>query len=496
MGKKLKGSAKIELKNVNSGNTKVQIENNMITNAMANIFGNNPFGVITNGLAAEPSMLMGGLVLFGDTIEEDVNNTILPGNPISWAGYGVNPGSCLNRGSIDITETTYSDDGVKFVWNFTTAQGNGNYKSLCLGNPFILNFDNIGGSSTDEIYKTSMFSNYNVYNVPKLYDFSPQSSTTSTDDYKPLVTTYPDYIDEANSKWYKFDVLDDGMSVNVIRITKHITSKFLNEAPCKGYSNTTGKPGFNYEMVNVSLPICMRHTGSASTKRDIYSVEYYNGYIYLIWCHENSGKMDIVKLKLDTLFSSNPVTESSSLTFNNAYFYNGGKNVGSGYNRLQQYKKGNVGFKFPYVYANTKITEGGSTVNKLYGYNITDQTDVKMPDGQDLYSSRYNSYTEPNYVEEYLTLGDVVYCTTCCALDTKANKIVYNSMLRYYSVNLAGYSYGSSYLTMHSICNNSYITCGSVIVSNPYYIATINNITPFTKSSADTMKITYTITQQ
>lgn len=141
----LKGHAKIELKNEKTGEIQVVEKDNMITNGLINLFSQIPY-MYTISSVQDQNLLdnflplnnkaMGGLLLFQETLEEDINNIVIPKNSdnpiIGYASNNVNNGSDTRRGSCNLTESIKLDNGYKFVWDFTTSQGNGQISALSL----------------------------------------------------------------------------------------------------------------------------------------------------------------------------------------------------------------------------------------------------------------------------------------------------------------------------------------------------------------------------
>ena len=132
---------KIELTDVNTGEVTTVEHDNMMTDAINNILGLNLLGTLyyfgstynnslngwmTNLLPICPN-LIGGILLFPNTLEEDSGN-IYPTSenlPVSYASNDVNSSTDLQRGSLSQTEGGATDDGYQFVWKFTSTQGNG-----------------------------------------------------------------------------------------------------------------------------------------------------------------------------------------------------------------------------------------------------------------------------------------------------------------------------------------------------------------------------------
>ena len=141
---KLKGHTKIELTDVNTGEKEVHEDDNMITNALKKMFGFN--GMVGYDMTAalhysindkysEIVRLTGGLLLFEDGLEENVDN-IRPGvgTKLVGCGSGISyTGNNLNAGSYNKTESGPTDDGgYRHVWDFATNQANGQISCACL----------------------------------------------------------------------------------------------------------------------------------------------------------------------------------------------------------------------------------------------------------------------------------------------------------------------------------------------------------------------------
>lgn len=151
----LKGSAKIQLFNAKTGELEKTVEsNNLITNAITNIFngaltalaicdnnGNGRHGDL-NVLFDFPSgyslakSLMGGLLVFSDSIEESADHIIPSVSEMKSFIGCANQGSSIDggifKGSINESESSVDDNSITFVWNFTEEQCNGNIGCLCL----------------------------------------------------------------------------------------------------------------------------------------------------------------------------------------------------------------------------------------------------------------------------------------------------------------------------------------------------------------------------
>ena len=143
---KLKGVMTIELTDSNTGEVETVTEENMITEAVNDIFAYNPFGVhYTTGDTLDEVQwyktllpicpkLIGGILLFTKALPEDAS-TIYPAAdnlPVAYGGNDVNSTTNVMRGSLNQTESKATDTGYKFVWEFTPSQGNGTIAAAAL----------------------------------------------------------------------------------------------------------------------------------------------------------------------------------------------------------------------------------------------------------------------------------------------------------------------------------------------------------------------------
>ena len=134
----IKGTTIIELTDVNTGEVEVVKEENMFTNALKILFGENPHNVMTasnlNTWSTFYKGSLGGVMLFNQQIEEN-EDTLIPPAGITCTAHAGNDtygGALLSRGSLNLTESELLPDGFKQVWDFATSQGNGTIQSVCL----------------------------------------------------------------------------------------------------------------------------------------------------------------------------------------------------------------------------------------------------------------------------------------------------------------------------------------------------------------------------
>ena len=149
---KLHGHARLELTDVHTGEVEVVESDNLITNAVSDIF--NGYGGSLNkamllwrgdtGYTDAPkdlvSMFYGGLLLYDTALGTE------PGTLFAPAAAGVvgtarcnvvNTTKNTTRGSANLTETNIDPAGgvVSYVYEFATNQANGIIRSVCLTHP-------------------------------------------------------------------------------------------------------------------------------------------------------------------------------------------------------------------------------------------------------------------------------------------------------------------------------------------------------------------------
>lgn len=142
---KLKGVMTIDLTGAD-GKTERHVEENMLTEAVNDVFSLNPFGVhFTAGEAVDSVAwykemlpicpnLLGGILLFPKALKEDAAAIYPPGDnlPVAYASNDVNSTANMQRGSLNLSESKALDKGYRFVWEFTPSQGNGAISAAAL----------------------------------------------------------------------------------------------------------------------------------------------------------------------------------------------------------------------------------------------------------------------------------------------------------------------------------------------------------------------------
>lgn len=141
----LKGTTRIELTNVKTGEKEVYEKHNLVTNAVASILDNlfawqlkstySSQYFAANILPLCPN-LFGGILLYHDSIPENVDQLYAQSTNklVGYSSNNANSKTDIMRGSMNLNESgaLESNDGYRFVFDFTTAQANGTISAVGL----------------------------------------------------------------------------------------------------------------------------------------------------------------------------------------------------------------------------------------------------------------------------------------------------------------------------------------------------------------------------
>ena len=156
---KIKGRTIIELTDVRTGKVqKYEDDNAFMDSNIEQKFRN--FGIfqtsVLENFASTPlwQKLCGGLLLLDSVVDSNANFIAL-GQKMTGRGYygSSNNGSPVNLGSWNATESAVSSNAVQMVYDFTTSQGNGDIKAVCLTSDYC---GRIGLGNQDDDYNTAL----------------------------------------------------------------------------------------------------------------------------------------------------------------------------------------------------------------------------------------------------------------------------------------------------------------------------------------------------
>lgn len=280
----LKGKTVIQLYEAKTGELVETVEKtNLITNAVNNVLNGalNALAYTSNNGSGRhreldclfdfPSgynlakALLGGILVFSKPIEEDVEHVIPSISEIkSFIGCGNQGANIVGnsfKGTINNSESEQGDNYIKFVWDFTTEQCNGDIACVCLtsdcGGCLGYGFDAISSESDahligrleENMWSTAISNDFSYY-----YIYNPMFWSSFTDS-----NAHGCYISDGyfyyvyRDKVYKYDIskLTDKSKVGI-----ELTSRFAY-GNVSAYDEMITITNFAYALFNCADDDCV-----------------------------------------------------------------------------------------------------------------------------------------------------------------------------------------------------------------------------------------------
>lgn len=444
---KLKGKTIIELKDTRSGHIDRFEDNNTVMDAnMEAKFRN--FGIfqtsVLNNFNTTPlwQKLMGGILLLGDTVDANANFVALGTKQIARGYYGgVNNGSPVSLGSWNSSESSVTASAVQMVYDWTTSQGNGEIKAVCL--------------TSDAAGRCGIGNTAGDYNTNYTVDTSNWQSANK--DYSNLTNIQRGHAFDGTYLYYN-PVLD-GTSLT-------ISKKFANARKVDLIHAITDS--------NVADTITLTLSSALAHDDNLRLVQASATRLILIGYDNNS---DTAFSTVDIDLSANPITatvrEISSMPALDTY-------ESYGYDRIES-----IGGDWLAVPTNAYKP-------KSFAVKVTDGTKVSFVDSNHSYADWVSGGgVRSNNIQ---VMGNGIYLMATqqtaipgCVCDRSDGSM----------------NYCESYIDSGPIRSYNGLelisTSGDYNIrmkQNPFYLATINNLSSaVTKTSAQTMKVTYVISR-
>lgn len=454
---RIKGRTIIELTDVRTGKVQRFEDNNAFMDSnIEQKFRN--FGIfqtsVLENFASTPlwQKLCGGLLLLDSVVDSNANFVAL-GQKMTGRGYygSSNNGSPVNLGSWNATESAVSSNAVQMVYDFTTSQGNGDIKAVCLTSDYC---GRIGLGNQDDDYNTAL--------------------RVSPNDWQGYNTSYaPTGIGNGfafDGDFVYCNPILDGTSLT-------IDKRYANAKKVDLIHTLTG--AYTAGTISITLPSAMTHTANlrlhqASTTK-LVLIGYTNVYT-------NAFSVAVIDISGNT--PSATVTEITGMD-----------------------KAGETELDWSYNIACCIGVNGSGNpliviptyTHKPIAFLINASTGAKQTFK---FNEDYNIWTGQSYRYQntvcgmgngmfMLTMGSDSVAIPGFICDMSANSgsgsihpcegaVARNKLLN--GLNLWN----------NEKANNSEIR----LCQNPFYLATINNLaTPVTKTSSQTMKVTYVISR-
>ena len=449
----LKGHTRITLTDVHTGKKEAVEDDNMVSNAVSEILNHNFCGLanFSNSNLMPLWNLFGGLMLFRDPITENAGNYAIPSdgtNPmIGHAGQTAHSTASIYRGNPNGGETIFTDSSAKFVWDFATNQANGQISCASLIPKFL-------GDMGIKPFDASM-------NPIKEFGHSQ---------------TYNNTMNETRAAQYPVDFASDGM---------HYYSVWMDGTSFK--EKTVRHDMWKFGIMKTYADWTVENTRTATIRAGSNRFFFLDADYYYVACATSSTTMQIDQIsRTDFSVSTADITVSG-------------------------------------VSLCTEAISGSSQWMPLFAF---DGTYLYFPANGRTHFIKINIGTPADVAELSGTLPNIDLGSTYEQVSNggaRANPIVLSSGLvvgsnyiindqKNYPIarvngigNSGGYIAYGSWLQLvrhgaacygHAFQNYSSSSAwsGQANVLFPYFLSTINNLeNPITKSTAQTMKVEYTI---
>ena len=491
----LKGHTLIELTNENTGKKEVYEHDNMITTAIEKEILSNkglfnmPINSIPiyyyNGLYKYNNIinLFGGLFLFHDPLSLDKDDYLIPfSNDLT--GYGVynnnNSGANTLLGSFSNVESGLQDDGsYKFVYNFNTAQGNGQISSIAL-TPMLSGKMSTGIKS--EYFSSQQYLDISVDKLRSTNSVSifTQGVLCHLDENYSYVIDKENFIKSSNEF-----IGTNGKNLTIRKYSNPIHKININD-----YSNIITQ---EYETYTITIP-------QYTTFNDAISCSVQSDYFYLIFQEQNNQN----SFKLHKIDIVNKICTDYDITLpNNSYLHfpiiANQSYLSQNNSILDEYINKNFCVVNDTLYCFVIPSDNRKKIQLCY-YNLLtgesqliENSRINLSGSNTLEEFMSAPYKNADYF--YVRLDTYYYVVNCknkkvTLLNIKNStgdflftQNTFNDCILYTKVNSdTSFSTSKSYLELR-------------FGTPAQFLSTKNNLeTPVTKTSSQSMKVTYTLT--
>ena len=395
--------------------------------------------------------LCGGLLLIDSVVDSNANFVAL-GQKMTGRGYygSSNNGSPVNLGSWNATESVVSSNAVQMVYDFTTSQGNGDIKAVCLTSDYC---GRIGLGNQDDDYNTAL--------------------RVSPNDWQGYNTNYTmTGIDNGfgfDGDFVYCNPVLDGTSLT-------IDKRYANAKKVDLIHTLTG--AYTAETISVTLPSAMTHTTNLRLRQVSATKLVLIGYTSATTNAFSVAVIDISGTPSATVTEITGMDKAGETELDWSYGLANCVGVDGSGNPLiaiPTYAFKPIAFL---VNAGTgtkqafKFNDGYSTwTGQNYRYQ---NTVCGMGNGFFMLSMNSDNVAVPGFVCDPAANSGSGSIHPCEGI------VARNKLLN-----------GLNLWNNEKANNNDIRLC-----QNPFYLATINNLaTPVTKTSSQTMKVTYVISR-
>ena len=440
----MKGQTTIELKDVRTGHIDRFIDNNMMTNALSNIFATR--GLMAGNAFTESNLVkacLGGIVLFDDELTESADNVFPPAsvNMVGNASVDVTSSdSVMEMGSYNSNESGWQADGsFVAVYDFTTTQANGNIACVCLTSDIggYIGYGNGSGNRKSVVKSPYEYAGtfLNSYGMEGYYALRMDYTNSTVD----LV-----YGNQINPNHEDYFITTKKLKIEKYRIP-------MSKLSVKGSITQFAK----ISEIEVTIPdeFIQYILGASNYYRYIYNDEG-NIYVYAgdVGTWTSGGTYKILKIDTSNQASVISIINTAGMDIRLTY-------------------EARVLFSGGYMIV---LDEDG----KIFRFAMADSSSIELtnPDSEKL--TIYNDY--------FINQNGRIY-THAKVINVNQGTILYHNGTGYSGVNMLS-------ATNHPLIKFPQVAGSIVPRMSALYLASINNLeTPITKTSEKTMKVIYRI---
>lgn len=512
----VKGHAKIELTDVNTGEKQIIEHDNVVTNGILKLINYRGLGMapmMSDNCRPMPSDTIitnyfRGLLLFDKPLNDDPDDYDIPSD-VSCVGYGHIVGNnSINKmlGTFNENECSYSakNKTATYVWDFSTDQANGTISSLALVSQDLakMGWEN----KKDEWLKTHYMDNSYVPNTMSGSSANFDVILYYDDTYIYGIERYNLVYDANNSDKHI-------SSTKKLKIVRQLFSFMGNKLSLFSYpyiwNNVWVETVAEIDLTD-ELKAVVEAVSVSDTNR-CFVVDYCDGYIYFCTTNGNvSAGRNFYFMKINIKdFSVTPLTLTN--TTGSTIAVSSGGNIGSYLNNSFYHSK--MGMRI----VNGKLVVADSSYHYLWVMDMNDSTkvkQVKFSDGTTYFGYFDMSMVYGPYISVCQTTSGSYSNLICCSYIVNVDKayawftytggyatsitpFALDSNAQYYWVVKSTNHKDDPILLIH---NNSESTKKFKYKINvcysPLFLSTKNTLeAPVTKTASQTMKVTYTITE-
>lgn len=482
----IKGHAKVELRNIKTGEVEVYEDDNLVTNALAyymkdiGMLGASPF-VVNDTVRNDPiHQLMGGLLLLDTALTESADNVILPGG-VKMIGNGAYDVAADGQdrvselGSWSELESGWQNDGsIKMVWDFAAQQANTpqgkSIACICLTSA---NHGYIGegNGNPDGASKSEKRSDYTLGGSPQDYKLDGNADTAQR--VLKIVSAINDssvsYIPEHNF-FYDATYANEHMKTADLKVvTQFIPITDLDIRASYPRNNNGGDEHITKTETTITLPGDFK---SALGDNAPWHAGRHGDYYYMIAPPSGGNylaaggsvkgvKIDIANMTATSFTISNALSKTIGFSERNIMFGRNTVAIAATY--------GDYAYEVePIVYFQNLSTPADVTM--VQGFPVTSDSFCAV--------QNYEDHAEHNGYRIDFTDRSVLPINGEDRSKLGSPLVVDNPLLQTY-IDYDGDYWRNKTLRLYRSTN---------------YIATINNLqTPVQKTAEKTMKITYTL---